>query len=50
MELEVTIDDPGVYKKPWRVKRVNSLMPKNEEILEYVCAENNRDVQHLVGK
>src|SRR5215471_14885050 len=49
METEVTIDDPGVYKKPWKLKRVNSLMPKTEEIQEYVCAENNRDVQHLVG-
>jgi hypothetical protein len=50
LEVEVIIDDPGAYKQPWTIKRVNTLAPADEELLEYVCAENNRDVKHMVGK
>jgi len=50
LEVELTFEDPGAFKKPFKMKRVNSLAPKDWEILEYVCAENNRDVPHLVGK
>jgi hypothetical protein len=50
LEMEMTFDDPTVFKKPWRQKRVSSLAPASMELLEYVCSENNRDVQHLVGK
>ncbi len=50
LELEMTLDDPGAFKKPWKVKRLSSLAPKSSELVEYVCTENNRDVQHLVGK
>ena len=50
LEIELTIDDPGAYKKPWAMKRVTSLAPKDIELLEWVCTENNKDVQHLVGR
>jgi hypothetical protein len=49
LEIETTVDDPGSYKEPWSFKRESNLMP-NEEIGEYICAENNQDVEHLVGK
>ena len=49
LEIEVTIDDPGAYVKPWTIKRVSNLLP-GDEIGEYICAENNQDVEHLVGK
>jgi hypothetical protein len=49
LEIETTIDDPGSYKEPWKFKRISNLLP-NEEIGEYICAENNQDVSHLVGK
>jgi hypothetical protein len=48
LEIEITVDDPGVLAKPWTQKRVADLA--NEEIFEFICTENNRDVQHLVGK
>jgi len=48
LEIEITVDDPGVLAKPWTQKRVADLA--NEEILEFICTENNRDVQHFVGK
>jgi hypothetical protein len=48
LEMEITVDDPGVLAKPWVSKRVSDLA--NEEINEFICTENNRDVEHLVGK
>jgi hypothetical protein len=49
LEIEITIDDPGAYAKPWIIKRVSDLDP-NDDIGEYVCAENNKDPDHMVGK
>jgi hypothetical protein len=49
LEIEITIDDPKAYTKPWTVAYGISLMP-DTEMLEYVCNENNKDTQHLVGK
>lgn len=48
LDIEITVDDPGVLAKPWTQKRVADLA--NEEIYEFICTENNRDIQHLVGK
>jgi hypothetical protein len=49
MEVEITVDDPGVLAKPWTYKRTSELAPK-EEIREFICNENNSDLEHLVGK
>jgi hypothetical protein len=48
LEIEITVDDPGILAKPWTQKRATDLA--NEEIFEFICTENNRDVDHLVGK
>jgi hypothetical protein len=48
LEIEITVEDPGVLAKPWTQKRVADLA--HEEIFEYICQENNRDVVHMVGK
>ena len=48
LEIEITVDDPGVLAKPWTQKRLADLA--NEEIFEFICTENNRDIEHLVGK
>lgn len=50
LEIETTFDDPGSLKKPWKPKGVATLAPANEEILDFICNENNQDVEHLVGK
>jgi hypothetical protein len=50
LEIENTFDDPGALKKPWITKGVATLAPSNEEIPEFICNENNQDVEHLVGK
>jgi len=49
LEIELTIVDPGAYAKPWTIKRISDLAP-DEEVQEFICTENNRDVEHMVGK
>jgi hypothetical protein len=48
LETENTIDDPKAYTKPWSFT-THPIMLKGE-LMEYICQENNRDVEHLVGK
>jgi hypothetical protein len=48
MEVQITIDDPKAYTKPWTVTESFNLMP-DTEILENIC-ENEKDASHLVGK
>jgi hypothetical protein len=55
MVVEITVDDPGAYTKPWTVTEVAQFAP-GWDVMEYICNENqdekgnNQDVQHLVGK
>jgi hypothetical protein len=46
LEIEVTIDDPKAYTKPLKYTLKASLVP-DEDLLEYFCAENEKDVQHF---
>jgi len=47
LKLDITIEDPVMYTKPWKVTELMPLMV-GEDLIEYVCAENERDVRHLV--
>jgi hypothetical protein len=49
LSVEITIDDPKMYSRPWTVTQEFQLIA-DDELLEYVCNENNRDLPHLVGK
>ena len=49
LEIEVTIDDPKAYTRPWTVTVYQRLMP-DTELIEFVCQENDKDTPHLVGK
>jgi hypothetical protein len=49
IEYKFLIDDPKMYTKPWGNTTILSRIP-NYELVEYICNENNRDLQHLVGK
>jgi hypothetical protein len=50
MEITATIDDPKAYSKPWTttVQKIHLLL--DTDILEFICNENEKDIQHLVGK
>jgi hypothetical protein len=45
--VETVFDDPGAFKKPWTMKRTSSLAPKEGDVLESVCEENERDSAHV---
>jgi hypothetical protein len=49
MDVTSTIDDPMTYKNPWTYTQPLALQP-DDELLEMVCGENNRDLAHLPGK
>jgi hypothetical protein len=46
---EVTIEDPGAFSRPFKVTFTARLAPKGDELMEYICQENNPDVPHLSG-
>ena len=48
MDIQITIDDAKAYTKPWTVTQVVHLLP-DTELLEFICNENNRDLEHLPG-
>jgi hypothetical protein len=41
MEIDITVDDPKAYTAPWTV-RVNQRIMPEQELLEFVCLENQR--------
>ena len=49
LEIEVTVDDPKAYTKPWTAKMTQRIM-LDTELIEFVCNENEKSVTHLVGK
>ena len=49
LDVEVTVDDPKAYTKPWTVK-MNQVLVPDSDLLDYICLENEKDVPHLVGK
>jgi len=49
LEIEITVDDPKAYTKPWTVK-VNQTIKLDSDLLDYICNENEKDLKHLVAK
>jgi hypothetical protein len=41
MTIDVTVNDPKAYTKPWTV-RVNQRIMPEQEIIEFICEENQR--------
>ena len=48
LDIHVIIDDPGAYTRPWSVKQEVALR-HDTELMEFICNENNRDLEHLPG-
>jgi hypothetical protein len=49
LELEVRFDDPKVFTRAFSVP-VHAEIVTDTETIEYVCNENQKDAEHLVGK
>jgi hypothetical protein len=48
MEILETFEDPAIYSRPMTARAQATLVP-DTELLEYVCAENERDKPKLIG-
>src|SRR5262245_61112747 len=46
LEIEITVDDPKAYTKPWTV-RINQRIMPDAELIEFICQD--RDATHYVG-
>ncbi len=40
MNIDITVDDPKAFTKPWTVRHVQEIMP-DADIIEFICQENN---------
>jgi hypothetical protein len=49
IDLEVTVEDPKAYTRPWTVKLAGLDLMADEELIEAIC-ENEKDYSHLIGK
>jgi hypothetical protein len=49
LEIQLTVDDPKAYTKPWTVK-LTQLLAADTDLLDYICLENEKDMKHMVGK
>jgi hypothetical protein len=49
MEVQLTVDDPKAYTKPWTVTESLQQLP-DTDLIEYVCNENERDAIHIDRK
>jgi hypothetical protein len=48
LEIEITVDDPKAYTKPWII-HVNQSLALDTELMEFFCMDNEKDARHLVG-
>ena len=46
LEIDVTIDDPKAYTRPFTV-RVNQRLLVDQEMIEFICNENERSTNHI---
>ena len=46
MEVDITIDDPKAYSRPWKSDTMRFTLQPDTELLEHLC-ENNRDLPIL---
>jgi hypothetical protein len=49
LDLEVTFSDPAAYARPWTVE-VRAELAADTEMIEWVCNENSKGLEHWVGK
>jgi hypothetical protein len=46
LEIQVTVDDPKAYTKPWTVTLKQRIVV-DTELVDEICLENERDLSHL---
>jgi hypothetical protein len=46
LDVEVTVDDPKAYTKPWTVT-LHQVIQLDTDLIDFYCAENEKDAGHL---
>lgn len=49
LENVTTVIDPAAYRQPFTIRYTARLQPADWDLMEYVCNENNQDVEHIEG-
>ena len=49
LTIEVTVNDPKAYTKPWTVT-LKQVIKLDTELVDDICLENEKSVQHMTGK
>jgi len=49
IDVELTVDDPSAYSRPWTVKLAGWELLPDTDLIEAIC-ENERDFSHMIGK
>jgi len=49
MEVQIAVDDPKTYTRPFTIRLSLELLP-GSDLIEYFCSENERDLRHISGK
>jgi hypothetical protein len=49
LEIEVTVNDPKAYTKPWTIT-LKQAIQVDTELADEICLENEKSVQHMRGK
>lgn len=49
LEVDLTVDDPSVYTRPWHAKRYLHPM-LDTELIGDICNENEKSFEHIFGK
>lgn len=47
LDIEITVDDPKAYTRPWTVTVKHEIM-LDTELIEFVCLENEKSTAHFV--
>jgi hypothetical protein len=49
LEVEVTVDDPKGYTRPWTITLKQAIV-LNTDLVDEICLENEKSVQHMLKK
>ena len=49
LEIDLTIDDPKTYTRPWTVTLAQRIVV-DTELLDYHCNDNEKSAERLLGK
>jgi Carboxypeptidase regulatory-like domain len=49
LEIELTLEDSEAFQQPWVIRKTAGLA-QDQQMMEYICNENERDRPHMVGK